>query len=145
MNGVKNMNRDDFPILKNDLIYLDNGATTLKSNCVIKSINDYLTNYSANAHRGDYKISIKVDLEDLKHSKGTLSIFVLLKWEANNYTYERLMDTLNYKVSPSNNTGVVSTKLEYTFDIKISFVFNGNDFRILILLSCHIYFSSSLL
>ncbi len=56
------MNRDDFPILKNDLIYLDNGATTLKPNCVIKSINDYLTNYSANAHRGDYDISQKVDL-----------------------------------------------------------------------------------
>ena len=55
------MNRDDFPMLKQDIIYFDNGATTLKPKSVIDSINDYYSNYSANAHRGDYKISQKVD------------------------------------------------------------------------------------
>lgn len=55
------MNRDDFPLLKQNIIYFDNGATTLKPNCVIESIQDYYTNYSANAHRGDYDISLKVD------------------------------------------------------------------------------------
>ena len=57
------MNREDFPILKNDLIYFDNGATTLKPKCVVDKINDYYLNYSANAHRGDYDISLKVDKE----------------------------------------------------------------------------------
>ena len=57
------MNREDFPILKNDLIYLDNGATTLKPKQVIDSVVDYYENYSANAHRGDYDISLKVDNE----------------------------------------------------------------------------------
>ena len=55
------MNREDFPMLKKDIIYFDNGATTLKPQCVIDSISDYYSNYSANAHRGDYKISQKVD------------------------------------------------------------------------------------
>ena len=55
------MNREDFPILKNNIIYLDNGATTLKPQVVIDSMNDYYANYSANAHRGDYDISLKVD------------------------------------------------------------------------------------
>ncbi len=55
------MYRDDFPILNNEIIYFDNGATTLKPKSVIESINDYLCNYSANAHRGDYDISQKVD------------------------------------------------------------------------------------
>ena len=55
------MNRDDFPMLKQDIIYFDNGATTLKPKSVIDSISDYYSNYSANAHRGDYKISQKVD------------------------------------------------------------------------------------
>ena len=50
------MNREDFPILKNDIIYFDNGATTLKPKCVIDKITDYYENYSANAHRGDYII-----------------------------------------------------------------------------------------
>ena len=57
------MNREDFPILKNGFIYLDNGATTLKPNCVIDKINDYYSNYSVNIHRGDYKLSLKIDEE----------------------------------------------------------------------------------
>ena len=56
------MNRDDFPMLNQDIIYFDNGATTFKPYSVIKSITDYYENYSANAHRGDYDISYKVDL-----------------------------------------------------------------------------------
>lgn len=56
------MNRNDFPMLNQDIIYFDNGATTLKPKCVIDAINDYYSNYSANAHRGDYDISYKVDV-----------------------------------------------------------------------------------
>ena len=56
------MHREDFPMLKNDLIYLDNGATTFKPKVVIDAMNDYYTKYCANAHRGDYSISYKVDL-----------------------------------------------------------------------------------
>lgn len=55
------MNREDFTILKNDYIYFDNGATTLKPDCVLNSIYDYYTKYTANAHRGDYDYSLKVD------------------------------------------------------------------------------------
>lgn len=55
------MNREDFPILKKDLIYFDNGATTLKPKVLCASLEDYYMNYSANAHRGDYDISLKVD------------------------------------------------------------------------------------
>ena len=56
------MNRSDFPMLDQNIIYFDNGATTFKPKKVIDSINEYYTNYSANAHRGDYDISYKVDL-----------------------------------------------------------------------------------
>ncbi len=57
------MNREDFPMLKQDIIYLDNGATSLKPQSVLDAMQDYYENYSANAHRGDYDISFKVDLE----------------------------------------------------------------------------------
>ena len=57
------MYRDDFPMLNKDIIYFDNGATSLKPKCVIDKIKDYYENYSANAHRGDYDISFKVDQE----------------------------------------------------------------------------------
>lgn len=57
------MNREDFPMLKNNYTYLDNGATTWKPKQVVDKINDYYTKYTANAHRGDYDISLKVDIE----------------------------------------------------------------------------------
>ncbi|MBE6138338.1 MAG: cysteine desulfurase [Firmicutes bacterium] len=55
------MNREDFPILTKKIIYFDNGATTLKPKVLCDAISDYYMNYSANAHRGDYDISLKVD------------------------------------------------------------------------------------
>ncbi len=57
------MNREDFPMFKTGYTYLDNGATTWKSNAVINNIVDYYSNYTANAHRGDYDLSLKVDKE----------------------------------------------------------------------------------
>jgi len=57
------MNREDFPMLNTGYIYLDNGATTWKPQYVINKINDYYTKYTANAHRGDYDLSLKVDNE----------------------------------------------------------------------------------
>ena len=56
------MNRDDFLILKNNLIYFDSGATTLKPNPVIDEVVNYYTKYTANAHRGDYDNSKLVDV-----------------------------------------------------------------------------------
>lgn len=55
------MNREDFNILSKNIIYLDNGATSLKPRCIANSVSEYYNNYSANAHRGDYDLSLKVD------------------------------------------------------------------------------------
>jgi len=57
------MNREDFLILKNNLIYFDSGATTLKPSVLSIATSDYYNNYSANAHRGDYDLSLRVDNE----------------------------------------------------------------------------------
>lgn len=57
------MNREDFEILKDGLIYLDNAATTMKPKKVVDAIVEYYTKYTANAHRGDYDNSIRVDME----------------------------------------------------------------------------------
>ena len=57
------MNREEFPMLNTNYIYLDNGATTWKPKGVVDKITEYYTKYTANAHRGDYDISLKVDNE----------------------------------------------------------------------------------
>ena len=58
MNGGDSVNRNDFPMLNNDLIYFDNGATTLKPKCVVDKMVDYYTKYTSNIHRGDYNNAI---------------------------------------------------------------------------------------
>ena len=55
------MNREDFPILENNNIYFDNGATTLKSKRVVDSINKYYLEYTSNIHRGEYNSALKVN------------------------------------------------------------------------------------
>lgn len=55
------MNRNDFSMLKDNLIYFDNAATTFKPKCVLDEISNYYSNITANSHRGDYSISRKVD------------------------------------------------------------------------------------
>ncbi len=52
------MNREDFPVLKQDIVYFDNGATTLKPKCVIDKMNDYYLHHTSNIHRGEYDSSI---------------------------------------------------------------------------------------
>lgn len=55
------MNREDFSILKDsNVVYFDNGATTLKPDMVRQSIDDYYNKYTSNIHRGDYSNSLKV-------------------------------------------------------------------------------------
>ncbi len=57
------MNREDFPMLNQDIVYFDNGATTLKPKCVIDKTVEYYEKYGASSHRGDYDIAYKVDQE----------------------------------------------------------------------------------
>lgn len=69
------MHREDFPMLNNDIIYFDNGATSLKPNVVINKIKDYYENYSANAHRGDYDISLRVN-EEYENTRDLVCNFI---------------------------------------------------------------------
>ena len=54
------MNREDFTILNSNIVYFDNGATTLKPDIVRDSIVNYYNEYTSNIHRGDYSNSLKV-------------------------------------------------------------------------------------
>ena len=54
--------RKDFPILsrlinKNQLIFLDNGATSQKPKAVIETLKKFYENHNANIHRGIHKLA----------------------------------------------------------------------------------------
>lgn len=49
--------KQDFPLLKNGLVYLDNSSTTQKPREVIKATNDFYEQQNANVHRGLYQLA----------------------------------------------------------------------------------------
>ena len=55
------MHREDFAMLENNIVYFDNGATTLKPKCVVDKIVEYYTKYTSNIHRGDYDAAVKTN------------------------------------------------------------------------------------
>ena len=57
-----------------ELIYFDNGATTLKPQCVIDAVTDFYCEHTSNVHRGDYAIAA---LNDRLYD-GTRNIFAKL-------------------------------------------------------------------
>ena len=116
------MNREDFPILSEGLIYFDNAATTQKPKAVIDSIVEYYTKYTANAHRGDYDISLKVDekyegvrtkVKDFINAKSEKEIiFTKGSTESfNNIVFGYMINYLN------KNDEVIVTKAEHASNI----------------------------
>ena len=114
--------REDFPMLKKDIIYFDNGATTLKPNILIETLKDYYENYSANAHRGDYNISLKVD-EMYENSRKIIKNFINAKKESEIIFTSGATDSLNkiifgyFKNILKQNDEVLLTKAEHASNI----------------------------
>ena len=114
--------REDFPMLKKDIIYFDNGATTLKPNILIDSLKDYYENYSANAHRGDYDISLKVD-EMYENTRKIIKNFINAKKESEIIFTSGATDSLNkiifgyFKNILKENDEILLTKAEHASNI----------------------------
>ena len=92
--GGDKMNRSDFEILNKNIIYFDNGATTLKPKILVESLKDYYNNYSANAHRGDYDISLKVDTM-YENTRKKIKNFINAKRESEIIFTSGTTDSLN--------------------------------------------------
>ena len=116
------MNREDFEIFNTGLIYFDNAATTQKPKSVVNAIVDYYTKYTANAHRGDYKISLKVD-DEYEKVRGKVKNFIKADSEDEIIFTKGSTESLNMVVFGfmSNylkaNDEVLLTKVEHASNI----------------------------
>ena len=116
------MNREDFQVLKSNIIYFDNGATTLKPKCVIDAINDYYNNYCANTHRGDYKISLKASSE-FELSREKLKAFINAESKEQIVFTSGTTESLNmivngyFKYNLNENDEVLISKSEHASNI----------------------------
>ena len=70
---MKDLN--SFPMKEKNIVYFDNAATTFKPLRVINKINEYYTEYNANAHRGDYNISFRVD-DEIDNTRNIVKEFI---------------------------------------------------------------------
>ena len=116
------MNRDDFLFLKQNIIYFDNGATTLKPITIAESISDYYNNYSANAHRGDYDLSIKVD-KKYSETKKLVKEFINAKSDNEIVFTSGTTDSINrivfgyFKYMLKENDEIILSKSEHASNI----------------------------
>lgn len=85
-------------MLKKEIVYFDNGATTLKPDTVKNAIIDYYENYSANAHRGDYKISMIVD-EKYEKTRSKIKEFINAKEDSEIVFTSGTTDSINLIVN----------------------------------------------
>lgn len=79
---VKNISdiRADFPILSlkvynKPLVYFDNGATSQKPRCVIDAVDEVLTTYNSNVHRGIHALSDKAS-EEYENAREEVRSFI---------------------------------------------------------------------
>lgn len=116
------MNREDFLMLNQDIIYFDNGATTFKPKVLCESINEYYNTYSANAHRGDYDISLKVD-EKYEKTRKLVQEFIGAKSPKEIVFTSGTTDSLNkiifgyFKNMLKENDEVILTKSEHASNV----------------------------
>ena len=87
-----------FPMIKNDLVYFDNGATTLKPITVINKEIEYLSCYTANSHRGDYNNSFRVD-DEIDNTRNLVKEFINAKSKDEIIFTANATDSLNLVVN----------------------------------------------
>mgnify|MGYP001607947021 FL=1 len=109
--------KKDFPILKNNLIYLDNASTTQKPRVVIDSIKDFYENKNANIHRGVYKLS-NLATKEYENSKKVIADFINSNPEEIIYTRgtTESINLLSYTIKSIIKTGkdeILLTELEH--------------------------------
>lgn len=72
--------RKNFPIYEQhpNLVYLDNGASSLKPQVVLDKMNEYYTKYGVNVHRGVYALSYQAS-EEYEEAREVVANFINAK------------------------------------------------------------------
>lgn len=117
------MNLDKhFLMKKNKIVYFDNAATTWKPISVINKEIEYLTQYTANSHRGDYNISFTVD-DEIDNTRDLVHKFINSKSKNEIIFTSNTTDSINMVVFGffahylKENDEVILTKSEHASNI----------------------------
>ncbi len=148
---LENKYKKDFPILKqkfngNELVYLDNAATTQKPEAVLDAVDNYNRTMNANPHRGAHALSVRStdayhkarenvrDFINAEHSEEI--IFTRNTTESLNLIAYSLGETLNegdevvVSVIEHHSNILPWQKLAERKNIKLKFLYPGDDYKI---------------
>lgn len=131
--------RNEFPMLQNDLIYLDSSALVQKPNSVINAINDFYTKYSISNRTSDSKLGILVNnkIEDTREKVANLLnatkdeiIFNSGTTEGLNYIAQLLAPLINNDdeilISKYNHSSHIIPWIEIAKITKAKIIFSDN-------------------
>ena len=74
------MNKLDFPTIKNGIVYLDSGASSLKPVQVLDAMDTYYRDYGVNIHRGVYSLSYQAT-QKYEEARQNVADFINAKYE----------------------------------------------------------------
>ncbi|PIO08247.1 cysteine desulfurase CsdA [Candidatus Pacearchaeota archaeon CG10_big_fil_rev_8_21_14_0_10_34_12] len=117
-NKKANELKKDFPIIKNNnLVYLDNSATTQKPMKVVESIKEFYEKFNANIHRGAYKLSVQAT-EKYDDSRKTVADFINCNSSEVIFTSGTTssLNSLAYAISsiiPKGKNEIILTEMEH--------------------------------
>jgi cysteine desulfurase/selenocysteine lyase len=118
--------RSDFPQLQtkvhgHPLVYLDNAATTLKPNTVIKKIQEHYSFHASNIHRGIHFLSEK-GTQDYEATRQTVQKFINAKFQHEILFTKGTTDSINLVASSfgellKENDEIILSTLEHHSNI----------------------------
>ena len=130
--------REDFPVLKKDVIYFDSACMSLKPRQVVDKINEYYNEYPSCAGRSVHKLGLRLDKE-LDEARKTVQKFIGAKKTsevvfskntsesinliANSFKFDKVLLTdreHNSNLLPWRKFkyGILKSKEDYTFDLE---------------------------
>lgn len=104
--------KKDFPLLKKNIHYLDNAATTQRPECVIKEISKYYENTNSNIDRGIYELSEKSQ-QKYENSRKIVADFI-------NASEDEIIFTKNTTESINLAADILSKKLNIGDEILLT-------------------------
>ncbi|MEM2496766.1 MAG: cysteine desulfurase [Candidatus Nezhaarchaeales archaeon] len=107
--------REDFPILKKGIIYLDSTASSLTPKVVINKMLEYYLEYRANIERGVYELSQRASSE-YEEARRDVARFINAKSESEIVMTKNATEGINmvaHSINWGKNENIVTTLLEH--------------------------------
>src|SRR3989344_1197528 len=131
--------REDFPVLKKDVIYLDSACMSLKPVQVINKINEYYSEYPGCGERSMHKLGLRVNKE-VENARNLIKKFINAKHEeeiiftknttesinlvANSFNFNRVLisdreHNSNFLPWTRKNYEIIDSKEDFSFDLEL--------------------------